>query len=89
MLVERSEGLIKEAIQKINSFFDTKWKAYRKQAEETPIKLFKDYHPFSYFECWMLKLNETARTGSSCIFYFTLIESDFLRYIDKGTFVHI
>lgn len=45
MLVERAEGLIKDAIQKINSFFDTKWKAYRKQSEETPIKMFKDYSP--------------------------------------------
>lgn len=45
MLVERSEGLIKEAIQRINLFFDNKWKAYRKQVEETPVKMFKDYAP--------------------------------------------
>ena len=45
MLVERSEGLIKEALQRINNFFDGKWKAYRKQVEETPVKIFKDYQP--------------------------------------------
>jgi photosystem II stability/assembly factor-like uncharacterized protein len=45
MLVERSEGLIKEALQRINNFFDGKWKAYRKQVEETPVKIFKDYPP--------------------------------------------
>ena len=43
MLVERSEGLIREAVQRINNFFETKWKAYRKLAEETPVNLFKDY----------------------------------------------
>lgn len=45
MLVERSESLIREALQQINSFFEGKWKAYRKQVEETPIKLFKEYTP--------------------------------------------
>lgn len=45
MLIDRSEDLIKEAVQRINLFFDTKWKAYRKQVEETPIKLFKEYSP--------------------------------------------
>ena len=45
MLVERAEGLINEAIQQINLFFDVKWKAYRKQVEETPVKMFKDYDP--------------------------------------------
>jgi hypothetical protein len=45
MLIERSEGLMQEAIQRINLFFDTKWKAYRKHVEETPVKMFKDYTP--------------------------------------------
>ena len=45
MLIERAEGLIKEAVQRINTFFDGKWKAYRKQVEETPLKIFKDYSP--------------------------------------------
>ena len=45
MLVERSEGLLKEAVRRINVFFDTKWRSYRKLAEETPVKLFKDYAP--------------------------------------------
>lgn len=45
MLVERAEKIIDEAIQKINSFFDGKWKGFRQQAENTPLKLFKDYTP--------------------------------------------
>lgn len=45
MLVIRAEGLMSEAIQKINTFFETKWAAYRKQVETTPVKLFKDYTP--------------------------------------------
>ena len=45
MLVIRAEGLMTEAIQKINAFFETKWAAYRKQVESTPVKLFKDYAP--------------------------------------------
>ena len=45
ILVERAEALITEAVQKINIFFDSKWKEYRKQSEETPVKLFKDYQP--------------------------------------------
>ena len=45
MLVKRAEGLIAQAIQKINQFFQVNWTAYRKQVEETPVKLFKDYNP--------------------------------------------
>jgi photosystem II stability/assembly factor-like uncharacterized protein len=45
MLVERAEKIMDEAIQKINGFFDGKWKGFRQQAESTPLKLFKDYTP--------------------------------------------
>jgi len=45
MLVERSEGLIKAAVEKINIFFNGSWKLYRKQMEETSIKIFKEYAP--------------------------------------------
>lgn len=45
MLVVMAEKLIGEAIQKTNSFFEGKWKEYRKQVEETKINLFKDYTP--------------------------------------------
>ncbi len=45
MLVERAEKIIGEAVQKINYFFDGKWKGFRQQAENTPLKLFKDYTP--------------------------------------------
>ena len=45
MLVKRAEDLIAEAIRKINQFFQVNWSAYRRQVEETPVKLFKDYNP--------------------------------------------
>jgi photosystem II stability/assembly factor-like uncharacterized protein len=47
MLVERAEKIIGEAVQKINYFFDGKWKGFRQQAENTPLKLFKDYTPIN------------------------------------------
>ncbi len=46
-LVERAEGLITDALKRINSFTEGKWKEYRKQAEATPVKLFKDYVPIN------------------------------------------
>jgi len=44
-LVENAEKSVMEVIQKINSFFDGKWKAYRLLAEGTKVNLFKDYKP--------------------------------------------
>ena len=44
-LVQRAEGLIDEAVNKINTFFETSWKKYRAQAEATPVNLFKEYKP--------------------------------------------
>ena len=44
-LVTDAETAIKESLKKINEFFENKWKAYRQQAEATPMKLFKDYKP--------------------------------------------
>ena len=41
-LVTQAETLTQQAIQKIDTFFNTKWPAYRKQVEATPMKLFKD-----------------------------------------------
>ncbi len=43
--VEIAEVLVAEAIQKANTFFTTKWMAYQKLAEATPMKIFKDYKP--------------------------------------------
>ena len=43
--VKESEELISQAIEKINKFFATDWAAFRKQVEQTPIKIFKDYTP--------------------------------------------
>lgn len=42
-LVKQAEGLIDEAVQKINAFFSNSWKKYRQQTENTPLKLFKEY----------------------------------------------
>jgi hypothetical protein len=44
-IISEAETLTDEAVKKVNAFFDTKWKDYRKQAEATPMKLFKDYTP--------------------------------------------
>ena len=46
-LVQNAETLINMAIQRINNFFDGKWKTYRQQAEGTKINLFKDYTPIN------------------------------------------
>jgi photosystem II stability/assembly factor-like uncharacterized protein len=46
-LVEQAEGLIAEALKRINAFTDGKWKQYRQQVENTPVKLFKDYTPIN------------------------------------------
>jgi hypothetical protein len=44
-LVTNAEKAVGDAIQKINTFFDGKWKDYRQQAENTKVSLFKDYKP--------------------------------------------
>lgn len=44
-MVGWAETAIAQAVQRINTFFEGTWKDYRKQAESTPVKLFKDYNP--------------------------------------------
>jgi hypothetical protein len=44
-LIANAEKLIGEAVKKTNTFFEGKWKDYRKQVEETKINLFKEYKP--------------------------------------------
>ena len=44
-LVQNAELMIGRAVQRINTFFDGKWKDYRLQTEATKINLFKDYKP--------------------------------------------
>ena len=44
-LVQNAEFMIGRAVDRINAFFENKWKAYRQQAEGTKINLFKDYSP--------------------------------------------
>ena len=44
-MVQNAERSVAEAIQRINNFFDGKWKDYRQQVEATKVNLFKDYKP--------------------------------------------
>ena len=44
-LIQNAELMINLAIQRINSFFENKWKTYRQQTEATRVNLFKDYKP--------------------------------------------
>ena len=42
-LIEIAESLVAESIKKTNTFFNGKWAAFQKQADTTPMKLFKEY----------------------------------------------
>ena len=42
-MATEAEGLVSEAVQKTNAFFNGKWEDYKKQVESTPLKVFKDY----------------------------------------------
>ncbi len=42
-LIEMAEQVVMEAVQKANLFFNGKWKMYRQQADNTPMKVFKDF----------------------------------------------
>ncbi|HMK26448.1 MAG TPA: hypothetical protein VK483_10495 [Chitinophagaceae bacterium] len=44
-MVMNAEKAVADAVQKINAFFDGKWKDYRQQVEGTKVNLFKDYKP--------------------------------------------
>ena len=44
-LIANAEKAGAEAIQKINTFFETKWKSYRSLIENSKVNLFKDYKP--------------------------------------------
>jgi photosystem II stability/assembly factor-like uncharacterized protein len=44
-MVMNAEKAVGEAIQKINAYFDGKWKDYRQQVEGTKVNLFKEYKP--------------------------------------------
>jgi hypothetical protein len=45
MLVQRAEGLISEAIRRLNGFFEGPWKNYKQQSESTKVNLFKEFKP--------------------------------------------
>ena len=42
-LVAGAEEMIDQSLQRINIFFNGKWKDYRQQVEATKVNLFKDY----------------------------------------------
>ena len=44
-MVVNAEKAVADALQKINTFFNGKWKDYRQQVEGTKVNLFKDYKP--------------------------------------------
>jgi hypothetical protein len=44
-LVANAEKAIDGVVQKINDFFENKWKGYRSLVESTKVNLFKDYKP--------------------------------------------
>ncbi len=44
-MANEAEGLVNEAVQKTNIFFNTKWSDYQKLVSNTPMKLFKEYKP--------------------------------------------
>jgi hypothetical protein len=45
MMVSNAEKAIGEALQRINNFYNGKWKNYRILVESTKLSLFKDYKP--------------------------------------------
>jgi hypothetical protein len=44
-MVANAEKAVGDAVQRINTFFDGKWKDYRSLVEGTKVNLFKDYKP--------------------------------------------
>jgi hypothetical protein len=44
-MVMNAEKATEEVIQRINTFFEGKWKDYRNLVEGTKVNLFKDYKP--------------------------------------------
>jgi photosystem II stability/assembly factor-like uncharacterized protein len=44
-LLKNAEGMINEALKRINNFYATKWTDYRKLVESTKVNLFRDYSP--------------------------------------------
>jgi hypothetical protein len=44
-MVANAESAVAEAVKKINTFIEGKWKDYRSLVEATKVNLFKDYKP--------------------------------------------
>jgi len=44
-LMQQAKDKLKPAIEKVNAFFDTQWKAYREKMEKVDLSPFKEYEP--------------------------------------------
>jgi hypothetical protein len=44
-MVGNAEKAINDAVQRVNTFFEGRWKDYRLQVENTKLNLFKEYKP--------------------------------------------
>jgi hypothetical protein len=42
-MATEAEGLVNDAVQKTNTFFNGKWEEYKTLVEKTQVKLFKPY----------------------------------------------
>jgi hypothetical protein len=42
-MANEAEGLVNEAVQKTNAFFNGRWEEYKTLVEKTQVKLFKPY----------------------------------------------
>ena len=44
-LMQQAKDKLRPAIEKVNAFFDTEWKAYREKMEKVDLSPFKEYEP--------------------------------------------
>jgi hypothetical protein len=44
-LMRQAKDRLKPAIEKVNAFFDTQWKAYQEKMEKVDLSPFKEYKP--------------------------------------------
>ena len=44
-MATNAEGLVNEAVEKTNTFFNGKWEDYKKLVEKTRLNLFKPFKP--------------------------------------------
>ncbi len=47
-LIKNAEALIGQTVERVNAFYNTNWKSYRKEVEATKVNLFKEYKPIEF-----------------------------------------